>query len=345
MSSYERVPSQGAAAPAEFPSVGAASATFLQALADHDAAGVDAAAAWLDARATPADIARALAPYALPALAAAGHANIYIGLLGRATRAGGVIPMLRPVAGALVSDPAEPIVVPAGRHDKTATARLVRILASRAGGEPGGLSFIAPLVHEAARRGVLDALCEPEGIFVAPAAAPVQLLRVAAQAMLQGPPGYAAYGWTHCLTLAQGALRAGGWAGQVRTGAYMAAAYIAAHVATYAGQPLDLQYEPEPTRLGLEQALRDTPARAAGGGVARPQARRERPGHRRCGQPRRPPSQVHPGLSGGGRRRSVSRPSLYGRGRLPQCLVGSPPRRQRPPVTAPPDTACLVNGE
>ena len=264
VSGYERVPSRGAAAPAEFPSVGAASATFLQALADHDAAGVDAAAAWLDARAATADIARALAPYALPALAAAGHANIYIGLLGRATRAGGVIPMLRPVAGALVSDPAEPLVVPAGRRDETATARLLKILASCAGGEPGGLSFIAPLVHEAARRGVLDVLCDAEGMFVAPAAAPVQLLRVAAQAMLQGPPGYAAYGWTHCLTLAQGALRAGGWAGQVRTGAYMAAAYIAAHVATYAGQPLDLQYEPEPTRLGLEQALRDTPARAAG---------------------------------------------------------------------------------
>jgi hypothetical protein len=82
--------------------------------------------------------------------------------------------------------------------------------------------------------------------------------------MLQGPSDYAAYGWTHCLTLAQGALRAGAWAGELSAGAYMAAAYIAAHVAAYAGRPLDLAYRPEPTALGLEEALRDSPARAAG---------------------------------------------------------------------------------
>jgi hypothetical protein len=259
---YERVPSQGAAAPAEFPSLAAAWATFRQALADRDAVGVDATAAWLDARAATTDIARALAPYALPALAAAGHANIYIGLLGRATRA--VIPMLRSVAGGLVSDPADPIVVPVVRHDETATARLSEVLASVAGGERRPLSFIAPLVHDAARRGVLDVLRDPEGGFVAPVVAPVELLRVAAQAMLQGPSEYAAYGWTHCLTLAQGALRAGAWAGDVGTGAYVAAAYIAAHLADYAGRPLDLEYRPEPTPLGLAQALRDSPARAAG---------------------------------------------------------------------------------
>jgi hypothetical protein len=43
----------------------------------------------------------------------------------------------------------------------------------------------------------------------------------------------------------------------------MAAAYIAAHVAAYAGEPLDLEYRPEPTPLGLEAALRESPASAA----------------------------------------------------------------------------------
>jgi hypothetical protein len=261
---YERVPPKGAAEPVEFPSVAAATSTLLQALADRDAARVDAAAAWIDARAAARDIARALAPHALPALGAAGHANIYIGLLGRAAHAGDVRPMLRPMAGALVSDPAEPIVVPAVRGDETATARLLRVLAGAARGEPSPLSFIAPLVHDAARWGVLDVLCEHGDVFAAPALAPVELLRVAAQAMLQGPSEYAAYGWTHCLTLAQGALRAGAWAGDVGAGAYMAGAYIIAHVAAYAGKPLDLAYRPEPTSLELEHALRESPAGAAG---------------------------------------------------------------------------------
>jgi hypothetical protein len=173
--------------------------------------------------------------------------------------------MLRPVAGALVSDPADPLAIPVGRRDEKATARLVEVLAGAGAraGEPGPLSFIAPLVHDAARRGVLDALCEPGGIFAAPNREPVELLRVAAQAMLQGPAEYVAYGWTHCLTLAQGALRTGAWAGNLDAGVYMAAAYIAAHVAAYAGKRLDLAYQPEPTPLGLEEALRDCPARAA----------------------------------------------------------------------------------
>jgi hypothetical protein len=269
---YERVAPQDAAAVAEFPSVAAATDALHRALAERDAGRVDAAAGWLDARAASADIARALAPYALPALAAAGHANIYIGLLGgRASRAGDVCPMLRPVAGALVSDPAEAIAIPAVRRNDTATARLLEVLAGVGGGEPAPLSFIAPLVHDAAQRGVLDVLCEPEGIFVAPTPAPVELLRVAAQAMLQGPSEHAAYGWTHCLTLAQGALRAGTWAGDISAGAYMAAAYIAAHVAAYAGKPLDLDYRPEPTPLGLERALRDSPARAAGAAFYAPE--------------------------------------------------------------------------
>jgi hypothetical protein len=260
---YERVPPQNTAPVAEFPSVAAASDTLLQALADRDPVCVDATAAWLDAHVATADIAQALAPHALPALAAAGHANIYIGLLGRASRGTDVTSMLRPVAGALVSDPAVPIVVPFVRRDETATARLLELLVGLGDGEPAPLSFIAPLVHDAARRGVLDLLCESEGIFAAPDRKTVELLRVAAQAMLQGPSQYAAYGWTHCLTLAQGALRAGRWAGDLSSGAYVAAAYIAAHIAAYAGKPLDLEWQPEPTPLGLEQALRDCPASAA----------------------------------------------------------------------------------
>jgi hypothetical protein len=261
---YERIPAYDAAPPVEFVSVAAASASLRQAMANRDAPVVDAAAAWLDARASTADIAEALAVHALPALAAAGHANIYLGLLAGAIGVGGGTAMLRPVAAALVADPADPLVLPAVRPDDLATTRLFEVLAGVGGRAPAPLSFIAPLVHDAARQGVLQVLCEPDGVFGAPRRVPVQLLRVAAQAMLQGPSEYAAYGWTHCLTLAQGALRAGAWAGDASGATYMAAAYIAAHVAAYAGRPLDLRYRPEPARVGLGRALRDSPARAAG---------------------------------------------------------------------------------
>jgi hypothetical protein len=264
VATYERVPARADPPAVAFPSVAAAAAALLEALAARDATGSDAVAAWLDAHAATTDVVRALAPTALPALAAAGHGNIYLGLLGRTTGTGGLTPMIRPVADALVADNAAPIAVPPAGPPGATRADLLTVLAGVGGAAPVPLSFIAPLVHGAARRGVLAGLCTSDGTFVPPAQPAVELLRVAALGMLQGPPEHAAYGWTHCLTLAQGALRAGAWAGDAPTGVYVAAVYIAAHVAAYAGRPIDLQHQPAPTPLDLDDALHAAPAVAAG---------------------------------------------------------------------------------
>jgi hypothetical protein len=246
-----------------FSAVEAGTESLIQALADRDGEAADAAAAWLESNATKAEIAGALAPHALPALGAAGHANIYIGLLS-APDGEELVPMLRPVAAALASDPAEPIQVPVIRRDVAATGRLLPVLAGMAAGKPGPESFIAPLVRGAECRGVLARLLQEDGTFAAPSRPPVQLLRVAAQAMLQGPGDYAPYSWTHCLTLAQGALRAAQWTPDAYAGAYVAATYVASHLSAYAAEPLDLDYRPGPTKLTLERALLDSPAAAAG---------------------------------------------------------------------------------
>ena len=82
--------------------------------------------------------------------------------------------------------------------------------------------------------------------------------------MLQGDPGVAPYGWTHCLTLAQGALGAGRISGDFGPATYVASAYLAAHWAAYGSGRLDLDFVPEPSGLPLSQALFDSPVAAAG---------------------------------------------------------------------------------
>ena len=128
---------------------------------------------------------------------------------------------------------------------------------------PPTVPFIAPLVHHAEDRGALDVLVGGDGMFVAPDRAPVEMLRFAAQAMLQGPPEQAPYGWTHCLTLAQGALGAGAFTTDSGSSVYVAAAYLAAHWAAYGSGALEFGHVPEPTTVPLEDAIFDSPATAA----------------------------------------------------------------------------------
>jgi hypothetical protein len=81
--------------------------------------------------------------------------------------------------------------------------------------------------------------------------------------MLQGDPEQAPFGWTHCLTLAQGALRAGTLAGDEPLATYVAMVYLIAHWGAYGIGTLDPDHIPEPTRHGLRDALDLSPDDAA----------------------------------------------------------------------------------
>ena len=172
--------------------------------------------------------------------------------------------MLRSVIRSLVTDGAAPMAIPCIRVASSleATPAMFDVLAELTPvGRPSS-PFIAPLVGHTFAQGLIDPL-SPGGTFSAPHEPPRELLRFAAQAMLQGDPEQAPFGWTHCLTLAQGALRAGTLAGDEPLATYVAMVYLIAHWGAYGIGTLDPDHIPEPTRHGLRDALDLSPNDAA----------------------------------------------------------------------------------
>jgi len=240
-------------------------APLVNGLEGGDATAVDAAARRVDGQVPATTLVQALAPVVLPALAAAGHANIYLSLLARRSITQPANTMIRSVARSLVTDDTLPIAVPPIRvaADETQASRelvdaLVRIDPIGAPASP----FIAQLVQHAAQIGLLECLAT-KGAFTAPSRAPVELLRFAAQAMLQGDAERAPFGWTHCLTLAQGALRAGALTDAMPQGIYVAAVYLVAHWGAYGIGRLDLGHVPTSRPSRLDDALGEGPEAAA----------------------------------------------------------------------------------
>lgn len=231
-----------APAAAQFGSTAAA----VAALGDPDLA--DAAAVWLGARCRPDELRRLLGPLLLPSLEAAGHANIYLALLARYQPRG--------LPGQMLRHPVHAIARGSGRAitllDPAPGPPVADVLATLDPIGPPPSPFIAPLVEHAERHGVLARVAGP-------AERPFELLRFAAQAMLQGPGEHAPYGWTHMLTLAQAPLLVGG-----AHHTFVAAAYLAAHWAGHGRGRIDPHFVPRPAELPLADAVRTDPQAAAG---------------------------------------------------------------------------------
>jgi hypothetical protein len=239
---------------------------FADALERHNSNDVDVAAQWLDMHRTGPTLAPTLAPIVLPALAAAGHGNIYLALLNRPALVAPSSTMLRSVAHELVTDPAPSMQVPECIVDHDAARATDALIARLRDLEPFGAPaspFIAPLVLHAEHHGLLDRLAD-DGVFAAAGQPPMSLLRFAAQSMLQGDQERAPYGWTHCLTLAQGALRCATLLDNPAVGTYVASAYLVAHWGAYGTGRLDTGFVPAPPRCSLAAALVRSPIEAAG---------------------------------------------------------------------------------
>ena len=244
-----------------------AATTLRRAIDDGDRPTVDAAAAWLGGRARPNELVHLLEDGVVDRLAAAGHGNIYLALLSRTQPRGLPGQMLRHPVAALASDPDRRIQVPevvsTWEPAGAMAQRLLDVLCDVKPIGPPPSSFIAPLVEHAQAHGVFEALTNAAGAFEAPDSVPHAILRFAAQAMLQGPTAHAPYGWTHCLTLAQAPLLMAEGGGDRPRATYVAAAYLAAHWAGLGEGTVALDLTPEPTDVGLAEALFDEPARAA----------------------------------------------------------------------------------
>ena len=252
---------------ADFGSVDAAGDALLAAMGAGDRGGADDAAAWLGDHAGPSALRAILAPALLPCLDAAGHANIHLALLERTQPRGVPGQLLRHVVDAATSASplamaVPPVRVDAGRADG-ASARIVSALSAVRPIAPPASHFIAPLVLHAEASGVFAALLDDDGRFTAPARADHTLLRFASQAMLQGPPEQAPYGWTHCLTLAQAPLLVAERGADVAVATFVAAAYLAAHWACHGHGRLDLDHVPARVDLSLDDALATGPQAAA----------------------------------------------------------------------------------
>ena len=212
----------------------------------------DAAAAWLGARLRVDELVGALAPAIVPSLDAAGHAGIYLSLLARYQPRGLPGQMLRHPVHALSGGTGARIeVLPRG---DSMPVRDVLSALEPIGPPPS--PFIAPMMLHSQSAGVFMTL-------TGPAPNPFELLRYAAQSMLQGSPQQAPYGWTHQMTLAQAPLLLAGHSLDDSTARFVAAAYLAAHWAAYGEGRVDLAYTPEPVELGLLDALRAGPIAAA----------------------------------------------------------------------------------
>ena len=252
--------------PAAFDSLAAAAEALIRAAQEGDVGTTDAAAAWLGDRARASELTSLLGAAFLPTLEAAGHANIYLSLLGRATQGDLPQQMLRHPANAVVSSNPRSIPMPAAPSAaRPARPDLEGLLSAVQATEPIGPPAddgIASLVEHARFNDVLEPLTG-DGSVRHGQSSTFRLLRFAAHAMLQGNPDHARYGWTHCLTLAHAPLSMVADGADERAAAYVSAVYLAAHWSTLGHGTVDMDHVPEPASVGLTDALDVGPAVAA----------------------------------------------------------------------------------
>jgi hypothetical protein len=156
---------------AHFDSLADAALTLVGAIDAGDLDDVDTAATWLGVRARPNQLGPLLADTVLDRLSAAGHANIYLALLGRTQPRGVTGQMLRHPARELAKGSVRRIRVPStysitdarGGH---ALELLGLLTDQKAIGPPHSL-FIAPLLEYAQERSVFEPFLE-DRVFVAP---------------------------------------------------------------------------------------------------------------------------------------------------------------------------------
>ena len=262
---YERAgdPLEDTPTEAAYESVEAARRSLLAALHAADVDGVDVAASQFLTQAT-VDQVMALAEPTIDLLSAAGHAPIGFFLASRlATTSRSAVTLLRPTLRELARSPELRVRwvadagAPAGGQES-----LTRALAATPRlGLPGN-DFIFPIVHQVDAGGIAPELLR--GVIPADVtAAAAATLRVAALSMLQDDPAFAAYGWTHCLSLPHAIFEIMPWLVERHRAAAVAATYVVGFRTAEGERPVDPYWVPEPTATSPLDSLEAEPAVAA----------------------------------------------------------------------------------
>jgi hypothetical protein len=236
-------------------------ASLFDAIAGGDEDDADRALVDLAAHRTIDEFVATASDALLPHLGGAGHLAIFLAQLTgwpRASRA--AIAAGRALVRDLAQHPDwaitwvdRPAPLPGGP-----TPSFVDVLADApSAGDPGS-NFIYPTMH------LVDANGMAAELLAAPAAtiplddARRQLLRIAAMSMLHDDPDHAPYGWSHCLTMPQGALAVAPHTSDPRRAIAVAATYVLGFRATLSIAGVDLDWEP--ARVGSDRRLLDAEA-------------------------------------------------------------------------------------
>jgi hypothetical protein len=239
---------------------------LVPALAAGDLDEVDRYAEALGRRASPEELGTLLAEPVAASLAAAAHGSILLYLLPRVAPRGEVTgAVLRGPARELArtpqwrlrwfEDPDEPIA---------GTPLADALLDVPALGVPGS-SFIYPIMNQAEESGLAaKLLAGVVGAHPDAVAARRELARVAAWSMLEEPPEYAPYGWSHCLTMPQAVLGLAGRGTSPRTAVAVAATHVVGFRAALGSRALDGSWAPSPPATAdLGEAIAAGPEEAA----------------------------------------------------------------------------------
>ena len=236
------------------------------ALAAGDLDDVDRLALALGRRVAPDDLRRLLAEPVAASLAAAAHGSILLHLLPRVAPQG-------EVTGAVLRGPARELArMPSWRlrwfedpDEPVAGTPLADALLDVPGLGLPGSDFIHPIMNQAEESGLAARLLG--GVLAAepdPVAVRRELARVAALSMLQEPPDFAPYGWSHCLTMPQAVLGLAGRGAPPRTAVAVAATHVVGFRAALGVRTLDGRYEPPlPATTDLREAIAAGPEEAA----------------------------------------------------------------------------------
>jgi hypothetical protein len=120
-----------------------------------------------------------------------------------------------------------------------------RLAGPHAPGDPGS-DFIYPTMHLVDDSGFAEEVLTAPLRGMAVEDARRELLRIAAQSMLQDNPDAAPYGWTHCLTMPQAVLRAVDFGADPDVAVAVAGLYVLGFRSTQGRVSLDADWRPRP---------------------------------------------------------------------------------------------------
>ena len=252
-------------APRDYRSSARALADLVAAIDHGELDDADAAAAWVAEALTPSELSRALAADVLPRLSAAGHGSIFLYLLPRvAPRSRAVARTLRGLVRELARYPTwvlrwhqeRPPGKPEGPETLLEALRRPPVV-----GDVGS-SFIFPTMSMVESTGLATRLLDRPTRSSDVRVASRELFRIAARSMLVDDPDHAPYGWSHCLTMPQGALGIAEHLATPRDGIAVAATYVLGFRSTLGTVDVDPAWAPPPPSSS-EGAAQGSPSDAA----------------------------------------------------------------------------------